>query len=44
MRVHSRAGDTWKIATVRANVIHRTHLLPGLEVRPADLIGPAGDL
>ncbi len=44
MRVHSRAGDTWEIKTVRANAIHRTHLLPGLEVRPADLIGPAGDL
>lgn len=44
MRVHSRAGDTWRIATVRANAAHRTHLLPGLEVRPADLIGPAGEL
>jgi Uma2 family endonuclease len=44
MRVHSRAGDTWEIATVRPNAMHRTHLLPGFEVRPADLIGPAGDL
>lgn len=39
MRVHARYGDTWRITTVRANVTHRTHLLPGLEVRPADLIG-----
>src|SRR4051812_25038269 len=44
MRVHSRAGDTWRITTVRANAVHRPHLLPGLEVRPADLIGPAGEL
>jgi Uma2 family endonuclease len=44
MSVHSRAGDTWEIATVRTNAIHRTHLLPGLEVRPADLIGPTTDL
>jgi Uma2 family endonuclease len=44
MRVHSRAGDTWQIATVSANATHRTHLLPGLEVRPADLIGPAREM
>jgi Uma2 family endonuclease len=41
IRVHSRAGDTWEISTVRGNALHRTHLLPGLEIRPADLIGPA---
>ncbi len=39
IRVHSRAGDTWRIESVPADAVHRTHLLPGLEVRPADLIG-----
>ena len=42
MIVHSRAGDTWAIATVPADAVHRTHLLPGLEVLPADLLGPTG--
>jgi Uma2 family endonuclease len=44
MIVHSRAGDTWTITTIPAGAILRTHLLPGLEVRPADLLGPAGRL
>jgi len=41
IRVHLRAGDTWVEADIPAGAIHRTRLLPGLEVRPADLIGPA---
>jgi Uma2 family endonuclease len=41
MRVHLRAGDTWEITTVPADTIHRAYILPGLEVRPADLLGPA---
>jgi Uma2 family endonuclease len=41
IRVHARAGDTWEVSTVAENQVHRTHLLPGLEVRPADLLGPA---
>lgn len=44
MRVHSRPGDTWRITTLAADAVHRTHLLPGLEVRPSDLIGPAEGL
>jgi Uma2 family endonuclease len=44
MKVHSRLGDTWEIRIVAANHTYRCNLLPGLEVRPADLIGPAGDL
>ena len=42
MRVHSRAGDTWQIATISEHAVHRTQLLPDLGVRPGDLIGPAG--
>jgi hypothetical protein len=43
MRVHARAGDTWRITDLPPRAIHRPHFLPGLEVRPADLIGPAGE-
>jgi Uma2 family endonuclease len=41
MLVHLRAGDTWEEVTIPADGVHRPHLLPGLEVRPADLLGPA---
>jgi Uma2 family endonuclease len=41
MVVHLRAGDTWEELTVAADAVHRPYLLPGLEVRPADLLGPA---
>jgi Uma2 family endonuclease len=41
MRVHLRAGDVWKQRTVAAEGAHRTHLLPGLVVRPGELLGPS---
>ena len=34
-----RAGDTWDELMVAAGQTYRTHLLPGLDVRPADLFG-----
>jgi Uma2 family endonuclease len=40
MKVLQRAGDVWEEVVVAAGATYRTHLLPGLEVRPADLIGP----
>ena len=43
MLVLTRAGDTWKETKVAAHRTHRTHLLPGLEVVPDDLFGPAAD-
>jgi len=39
MLVHRRAGDTWQEVIVPAGEVYRTHLLPGLEVRPAELLG-----
>ena len=36
-----RAGDVWDEATITADGVYRTGLLPGLEVRPAELFGPA---
>ena len=41
MRVLQRAGDVWDEVGVPAGAIHRTHLLPGLEVRPEELLGPS---
>ena len=41
MRVLRRAGDVWDEVVVAPGATYRTHLLPGLEVRPDDLIGPA---
>jgi Uma2 family endonuclease len=41
MRVLQRAGDVWDEVVVPAGAIHRTHLLPGLEVRPEELLGPS---
>ena len=37
--VLQRAGDTWLKVEVFADASYRPHLLPGLEVRPADLLG-----
>ncbi len=39
MLVHQRVGDTWQEAIIPAGEVYRTHLLPGLEVRPAELLG-----
>jgi len=35
-----RAGDSWQEVTVKDDSIYRTHLLPGLVVRPGELLGP----
>jgi Uma2 family endonuclease len=43
MHVFLRAGDTWEEIVVPATGVYRTHHLPGLEVRPAELLGPAGN-
>jgi Uma2 family endonuclease len=36
-----RLGDVWQDFLVPADAVYRTHLLPGLEVRPGELLGPA---
>jgi Uma2 family endonuclease len=38
--VLKRAGDTWDEIPVPESEIYHTELLPGLIVRPADLLGP----
>lgn len=38
-----RMGDTWAEAIIPAGGTYRTELFPGLEVRPADLLGPEGE-
>jgi Uma2 family endonuclease len=40
-RIHvlQRAGDTWEETVVAPGATYRTHLLPGLEVRPDELLG-----
>ena len=38
-----RQGDTWEEIIVPANGVYRTILPPGLEVRPGELLGPAGE-
>ncbi len=43
MHVLVRRGDAWQERIVPERGIYRTNLLPGLEVRPAELLGPAGD-
>jgi Uma2 family endonuclease len=43
MLVLQRAGDVWKKRTVAAEGAYRTHLLPGLVVRPGELLGPPED-
>jgi Uma2 family endonuclease len=41
--VFRRAGDVWEVVIVPADETYRTDLLPGLDVRPADLLGPPED-
>ena len=43
-RMHAlvRAGDTWEETIVAEADVYHTNLLPGLEVRPGELLGPAG--
>jgi Uma2 family endonuclease len=41
MTVLSRAGDVWEESDIRLGTTYRTRFLPGLEVRPDDLLGPA---
>jgi Uma2 family endonuclease len=41
LRVHLRAGDTWSERIVPESKTYRTRLLPGLVVRPGELLGPA---
>lgn len=36
-----REGDTWREIIVPANGVYRTAFLPGLRVRPGELLGPA---
>ena len=38
--VLSRAGDVWEEAALAPGASHRSPLLPGLVVRPEDLLGP----
>jgi Uma2 family endonuclease len=38
--VLQRAGDAWQELVIPAGGCYHPHLLPGLEVRPADLLGP----
>jgi Uma2 family endonuclease len=44
-RMHAliRRGDIWEETIVPANGVYRTALLPGLVVRPGQLLGPAAD-
>jgi Uma2 family endonuclease len=39
--VLQRAGDVWEEVVVLPGAVYQTHLLPGLEVRPEELLGPA---
>jgi Uma2 family endonuclease len=41
MTVLVRAGDTWEDSVVAPGSVYRTHILPGLEVRPDELFGRA---
>ncbi|MHC5540268.1 Uma2 family endonuclease, partial [Singulisphaera rosea] len=38
MLVHRRVGDVWEESTVSTASTYRTHRLPGLEVRPSELL------
>lgn len=42
MLVHRRVGDTWEKQPIAAGKAYRTPLLPGLVVRPGELLGPGG--
>jgi Uma2 family endonuclease len=39
MLVLQRAGDVWEEVVVTADAVYHPHLLPGLEVRPGELLG-----
>ncbi len=39
-----REGDTWEETIVPESGIYHTVFLPGLQVRPAELLGPASVL
>jgi Uma2 family endonuclease len=41
MLVLLRRGDTWEERLLREDGVHRTELLPGLEARVGELLGPA---
>ena len=41
MTILNRAGDTWTEKVLTGRQLYRTELLPGLEVRAAELLGPA---
>ena len=41
LHVLARAGDTWEETIVPESGVYQTIFLPGLEVRPAELLGPA---
>ena len=44
MTVLTRAGDCWDEATVAPGAVYQTRFLPGLEVRPEELFGPADEV
>jgi Uma2 family endonuclease len=41
--VLKRAGDVWEETIVSAGAPYQSHVLPGLEVRPDELLGPVED-
>jgi Uma2 family endonuclease len=41
--VLQRAGDVWEEVVVPIGTVYQTRFLPGLEVRPEELLGPAED-
>jgi Uma2 family endonuclease len=41
--VLQRAGDVWEETAVLPGTVYQTRFLPGLEVRPEELLGPAED-
>jgi Uma2 family endonuclease len=41
--VLQRAGDVWEETVILPGNVYHTRLLPGLEVRPEELLGPAED-
>lgn len=40
LHVLRRAGDTWDEIVIAETAGYQSHLLPGLEVRPAEPLGP----
>ncbi len=43
MLVLARMGDVWEESVLNDEAIHRTDLLPGLEVRVGEILGPPAD-